>query len=60
MGTPLGLRLGSSCALESLNPDYCRNYLPKICPCNMPAAKVIFQGKMGEKKVYREKKVKVF
>lgn len=58
-GIPLGLTLGSSFAVDSLNPDYSRNCLPNICPCNMPAAEVIFHGEMGRKRSTGRKKIEV-
>lgn len=42
---PFGLNLGSSCAVDSLSPDYHRGCLLKIYPCIALAAKVISQGK---------------
>lgn len=57
-GVPFGLSLGSSCAADSLSPDYHGAVLWKVYPCIALAAKVISQGKV-KKKVCRAETVAV-
>ena len=56
-GMPFGLSLGSSCAADSLSPDYHGTVRWKVCPCIVLAAKVISQGKV-KKKVCRAKQLR--